>query len=277
VTINLKSAVLALGGDVAGRNKIRCPGPGHSRADRSLAVTFTVSGFLVHSFAGDDFRECRDYVKDALGLADDRPTTSQRAPVVGTSERTDERRRIEHAARVWAAGLPLRATIAETYLRSRGLSYDGEALRFHAGNRMMVALMTDAVTGEPCGVHRTFLDAVGNRTKKKMLGRAKGAVVRLCADEDVATGLAITEGIETALAVPFRPVWACLSAGGIERLPVLAGIEALTIFADNDANGAGLAAAHGCGVRWSEAGKDVTVRMIDQVGADYADAMMEAA
>jgi hypothetical protein len=29
--------------------------------------------------------------------------------------------------------------------------------------------------------------------------------------------------------------------------------------------------------RWSEAGKEATVRMIDQVGVDYADAMMEAA
>ena len=29
-------------------------------------------------------------------------------------------------------------------------------------------------------------------------------------------------------------MWAALSAGGIARFPVLAGIEALTIFADHD-------------------------------------------
>jgi hypothetical protein len=102
-------------------------------------------------------------------------------------------------------------------------------------------------------------------------------VVRLSADEDVTTGLAIAEGIETALAAPFRPIWACLSAGNLARLPVLAGIEALTIFADNDASGTGERDAFACAEQWHAAGKEVTIRMIDQVGADYADALREAA
>src|SRR5690606_19456602 len=155
--------------------------------------------------------------------------------------------------------------------------YDGDALRFYPGGRAMVALITDAVTGDPIGIHRTFLDRDGKRTEKKMLGQAAGGVVRLSGDDEVTTGLGVAEGIETALAVPFRPVWACLSAGQLAAFPVLAGIEALTIFADQDATGTGLNAARECAERWHAAGCEVTIRIIEETGADYADTVREAA
>lgn len=272
---NLKQAALALGGDMAGR-RILCPGPGHSRHDRSLAVTFNPDGsFVAYSFANDDWRECRDHVKAALGLSDDRlQPVNDNPPPVDYSALADEKRRIENAASLWAETVPLQGTLGERYLASRGLAYGGEELRYHPSRRLMVAMITDAVTGEPCGVHRTFLDPEGNRTEKKMLGRAKGAVVRLSADGDVTTGLAIAEGIETALAVAFRPVWACLSAGTMKAFPVLAGIEALTVFADNDH--AGMTAANECGLRWHAAGCEVTITAPPTVGMDFAD-MKEAA
>jgi hypothetical protein len=144
----------------------------------------------------------------------------------------------------------------------------------------MIGLMTDAVTGEPQGVHRTALltDGSGKAPPgKMMLGRSKGSVIRLSADEDVTLGLGIAEGIETCLAVPFSPVWACMSAGNIAALPVLSGIEALTLFADNDASGTGIRDARECAVRWHGAGKEVEIRMIDAVGVDYADIVKEAA
>jgi hypothetical protein len=65
-----------LGGDAHG-NSIRCPGPGHSPADRSMSITLASSapqGFLVHSFAGDDGIACKAYVRDKLGI-NDGPTT----------------------------------------------------------------------------------------------------------------------------------------------------------------------------------------------------------
>ncbi|MFK4537992.1 hypothetical protein ABIA00_006175 [Bradyrhizobium ottawaense] len=80
-------------------------------------------------------------------------------------------------------------TLAETYLASRGLSYSGDAIRFRENDRTMVALMTDVVTNEPCGVHCTYLDRDGQKIERKMRGRALGAVVRLSADEDVHHGL----------------------------------------------------------------------------------------
>ena len=38
---------------------------------------------------------------------------------------------------------------------------------------------------------------------------------------------------------PLRPAWAALSDGGMERFPVIDGVERLIVLADNDLNGAG--------------------------------------
>ncbi|WP_287364752.1 toprim domain-containing protein [Mesorhizobium sp.] len=240
-------------------------------------MTFNPDGsFVAYSFANDDFRECRDHVKAALGLSGNRPIATPAAPPADYAGLVDERRRIDNAARLWTETVPLPGTLAERYLASRGLAYDGEEIRFHRGKRIMVAMMTDAITGEPCGVHRTLFDADGRKMDRKMLGRAKGAVVRLSADEDISAGLAVAEGIETALATGFAPIWACLSAGTMRNFPVLSGIEALTIFADNDASGTGFAAANECGRRWHAAGREVTITAPSDVGTDFAD-MLEAA
>ena len=70
MTTSLPSWASALGGTVSGTS-ILCPGPGHSRKDRSLAVRLSASapdGFLVYSHAGDDFADCRDFVRAKLGL-----------------------------------------------------------------------------------------------------------------------------------------------------------------------------------------------------------------
>jgi hypothetical protein len=67
---DLRSLARLLGGDVIGR-QVLAPGPGHSPRDRSLSVTISATapeGFLAFSHAGDDFAECRDHVKDALGI-----------------------------------------------------------------------------------------------------------------------------------------------------------------------------------------------------------------
>ena len=53
------------------------------------------------------------------------------------------------------------------------------------------------------------------------------------------------------------PVWAATSAGAIARLPVLAGIDALTIFADADQ--AGRQAAKACADRWAAHGRNVRI------------------
>src|SRR5262245_38075174 len=67
--MNLQNEARRLGGDVTGRNTINCPGPAHSAADRSMSVTFNSDGsFVIHSFAGDDWKTCRDHVNQRLGI-----------------------------------------------------------------------------------------------------------------------------------------------------------------------------------------------------------------
>ena len=270
---SLKSVAHALGGDAVGNRYVLCPGPGHPRRDRSLKVKFKSDGtFTVTSFAGDDWQICKDFIRDRLGIPNDwrREPVNDGVPVVELREREDdEPARIRTALQRWERAIPLTGTLAETYLASRGLSYQGDALRFRENDRTMVALMTDIVTNEPCGVHCTYLDRDGGKIERKMRGRALGAVVRLSADGDVHYGLAIGEGIETCLAAGFTPIWVCLSAGTMERFPLLAAIEALTIYADHDATG--ICAANTCGKRWHSAGREVTIAAPHSVGADFAD------
>ena len=83
------------------------------------------------------------------------------------------------------------------------------------------------------------------------------------------TGLAIAEGIETALSAPFRPVWGCLDAGTLSRFPVLPGIECLTVFADHDE--AGIKAALAVGRRWKQAGREVSLLRPPVPGQDFND------
>ena len=64
------------------------------------------------------------------------------------------------------------------------------------------------------------------------------------------------------------PVWANLDAANLARFPVLAGVEALTIFTDRDASGTGQRAALECAERWLDAGREVQIVAADEIGTD---------
>jgi putative DNA primase/helicase len=272
---DLRSAARALGGQLHGQH-ILCPGPGHSRKDRSLSVTFADHGFVCHSFAGDDWKVCRDHVRAILGLSD------APVPVQNVEAPQSPQANALFAAAIWKASRSIEGTPAAAYLEGRGLQ-PVEVLRFHQACPFkrelvpaMVAPMVDARTNEFRGVHRTRL----NPKDKAMLGPVRGAVVKLSPDEDVTTGLHICEGIETGLALirmGFRPLWACMSAGGIAAFPLLRGIEALTIFVDNDASGTGERAARECAQLWLADGCEVKAYMAPEPGTDFADLVETAA
>jgi hypothetical protein len=294
--MNIFFVAKRLGGEVVGRNRVLVPGPGHSTRDRSLSVKLMPSGFVCHSFAGDDPMVCRDHVRSRLGLPSFKPEKKCEfnfASRGNCPDRSiDEAGRRDLALSIWREAMAIAGTAAEFYIRARHLPpTDNEALRFHprcpfhlADGTVrlpaMLGLMRDIVTNEPTGIHRTALRPDGSGKAdidraKRMLGIARGAVVKLMADEDVADGLHIAEGIETALACighGLRPTWACLSAGGIERFPVLSGIDALTILADHDESGTGQRAAKACAERWQAAGCEVRVITPPAVGSDWGDA-----
>ena len=108
-----------------------------------------------------------------------------------------------------------------------------------------------------------------------------GGAIKLSPDEDVTEGLGVCEGIETGLSIlaaDWAPVWALGTAGNIAAFPVLPGIEALTIFGDNDDHkgSAGEKAAQGCAERWRSAGREVNIRIHKDAGCDWNDALMRA-
>src|SRR6516165_9289853 len=77
--IDPRSLARALGGEVRG-NEIRAPGPGHSKEDRSLSVKVTPGDLIVYSHAGDDWQECKDYVREKAGLGAFKPNSQSAKP-----------------------------------------------------------------------------------------------------------------------------------------------------------------------------------------------------
>lgn len=236
--------------------------------------------------------------------ADDLPRPVRVAPVV--SPAAVEPLRPKHATLsdygrdIWSDARPLVGAIGEQYLKARRCVIppaDGD-LRFIAAlpyprlgatpeeraaqpeycGPALVALVTDVVTGEPIGLHRTWINGDGTKANtpgpaRLLLGghRKQGGVIRLWPNESVTSGLALCEGIETALSLAhaFRPVWSAIDAGNLSNLPVLDGIDCLTIGADNDP--AGIAAAQKLGRRWADAGRTVSIVRPARAGADLND------
>jgi len=267
-----------MGGTVTGRDSCGVPGPGHSKSDRSLSIRIDPKdslGFKVHSFAGDDWQVCRDYVAAALGLQRARNDLAARS--------------IDFPLQLWSEAVGARGTLVEKYLGSRQIGLPErhqEFLRFHPscpfgkGSRhpCMIGLFRDIRTNEAKAIHRTALTPDGQKIDRKSLGPTGGCAIKMTADEDVAEGLTIGEGIETTLAgmkLNFRPAWALGAANSIANFPVLSGIECLTILVDRDASGTGQASALECSRRWTKAGREVFRVVPTALGADMADIVRE--
>ncbi|WP_146591459.1 DUF7146 domain-containing protein [Puniceibacterium confluentis] len=161
------------------------------------------------------------------------------------------------AARLFAASMPVAGTLADTYLRSRGLTQGGtmSALRFHPTcwhrdegqtrsipRPALIAAVTDGA-GALQGVHRTWLAPDGQgkaevKTRRRAMGHLLGNAVRLSPHEDI---LAVGEGIETMLslseAAPGLPVWAALSSGHLGAVQLPEGVQRLYIAIDRDPAG----------------------------------------
>jgi putative DNA primase/helicase len=217
--MDLRSTARALGGEVVGRG-ILCPGPNHSRKDRSLSILFDASapgGFTLHSHAGDDFGECRDFVRDRLGLTNPKghPAPSLPRPIKHDNVSHDPSLdRTALALRIWRETRQPSDSPVARYLDRRGLDLVDdvhEVLRFHPGcpfagarTPAMVALVRNVVTNQPQAIHRTALNLEGQKVEvdgkdRLALGSIRGGAVKLTADEEVTTCLGIGEGIETTL------------------------------------------------------------------------------
>jgi hypothetical protein len=297
--IDLADAARGLGGEVSG-GQVLCPGPNHSTKDRSLSVLFdpeAPDGFVVNSFAGDDPLDCRDHVRERLGLEQFRPGPDRKEGPNGDrrsaikvprlrAEREAQKARklveqVADAEFTYFGASPVEGTLAEIYLASRGLTA-GADLRFSRfapfsyGGRTgpgMVAAIRDG-QGVLIGCQVTHLTPEGRKVRRTTFGSIEGGAVRLAAPAD--GELAVAEGPETALAFTALygiPCQATLGTSGLAKFQPPPGLKRLYVAADNDANGRGLEAAEKLAERVSAAGCEVAISMPPELGDDFADVL----
>ena len=215
------------------------------------------------------------------------------SPLPPPPVRPDERKRAV-LRRIWGEACPITTgDPVDTYLRQRGLPLPladiPAVLRYHprlvyvheTGQRTdhpaMLARVDDP-NGGAVTLHRTYLTLAGRKAKvstpKKLMsplfpGATRGGAIRLYAAGET---LAVTEGIETALAVHLAtglPVWAAICASGLARLIVPPEVRLVVICADHDA--AGLDAAKALARRLLVEQRRVKILTPDTPGADWAD------
>ena len=161
------------------------------------------------------------------------------------------------ANRLFSMSKPVAGTLAETYLRARGIVHtrDVGALRYHPRCYFrsdsdapletwpaLIAAVTD-LGNRITGVHRTWLNPCGQdkapvADPRRALGTLLGNAVRFgVADEVLAAG----EGIETMLSLktvlPRLPMVAALSAHHLAALDFAPPLRRLYVARDNDAAG----------------------------------------
>jgi Toprim domain-containing protein len=163
----------------------------------------------------------------------------------------------ESARRLFAMSQPIAGTIAEMYLRRRGITALQEirALRFHprcyyrpdadAPTEVwpaLIAAVTD-LTGKITGAHRTWLDPSARDkapvdTPRRAMGYLLGNGVRFGVATDV---IAAGEGLETMLslrsALPTLPTLAALSANHLAAILFPVALRRLYVARDRDPAG----------------------------------------
>ena len=201
-------------------------------------------------------------------------------------QRKEAEKRAAQASAIWSEALPIDGTLAEAYLRGRGITCPlPKTLRFHpncwhGATAKRYPAMVSAVQGNKlAAVHRTFLRLDGSGqadidTPKMMLGSTTGASVRLTEGLEA---LVVCEGVETALSlssgllrVP-AAVWAALSTSGMRNLSLPAQAGQLTIAPDGDK--AGREAPHVLADRAASLGWRVTLLPAPE-GLDWNDVLM---
>jgi hypothetical protein len=256
-----RTLTLALGGRWHGRQgAAACPvcQPERRRDQAALSLSDGAGGrLLVWCFkAGCAFRD----VAAALGIAPGTVAAPDPARLArhAADRLAEAARRGRQASALWSGAVPVGGTVAETYLRHRGIACAlPDTLRFHPAcwhgptARRWPALVARVDGGAAFAVHRTWLRADGAGKApvdppKAMLGACAGGAVRLAGGPG---RLVVAEGIETALSLACglldgpAAVWAALSTSGLRALVLPPGAGRLTVACDGDAPGRAAALA----------------------------------
>lgn len=262
-----------------------CPAHANTRSP-ALSVSDGHEGkLLLRCHAGCDFLSILDALK-GLGLVEGSghyaPPSYEEMEVNRLKELGKAKKQEARALECWNMAKPIHGTLAETYLRSRGITCPlGETIRFnpscwHPSGQQLPAMVALVEGAERLAIHRTYLrsDGMGKaivEPAKAMLGSVAGGAVRL---SDGADRLIVCEGIETGLSLLSGlvrgsvSVCAALSTSGMKALSLPDKPAELTIATDGD--DAGRQAGHSLAERASALGWQVSMLPAPD-GSDWND------
>jgi Toprim domain len=239
----------------------------------------TRTGQFVHYLAG----RCR------CGLRHNDGAVERLSPTAPFEEREAAIRNQNFALNIWNESKPIVGTPVEAYLGSRRIAArpTEQELRFHPAllhkptNQSlpaMVAPFRDA-SGKNVAIHRTYLKADGMGKadvpkEKMMLGPTKGTAIRF---GGLGPEIRVTEGIENALTLREMldfSTWAAGSTAGVRSLVLPAEVRRVVIYADNDDDGEGVAAANEAARRFIREGRDARV-VVPPPGTDLNDLLRQ--
>lgn len=199
-------------------------------------------------------------------------------------------RRSAQAKRLWNECLPLSGSVAETYLRRRGITCNlAPTLRFHGRcwhgptAKCYPALVALVEGCSGFAVHRTYLREDGSGKagldqEKLLLGASSGGSVRLA---NCSGPLIVGEGIETTLSAFIllgentASAWAALSSSAFSALQLPRLPDKIIIAADSDDSGAGSSAAKKLADKANSAGWSVMLWPAPS-GMDWNDVLVKS-
>lgn len=260
-----------------GRWMATCPAHGSGK-NKALSIAVKGDRLLLHCFAGCP----ADAVLEALGLTwrdlyakDSKPWEAPGYYRPATLERPTAPLEAHSRWQGWWDKATPHHPLLRAYLRARGLSIEPPVtLRLALWGEQPVMLARVEGPQGLLGMHLTLLKPDGSgRVEKKLAAGSKplGGAIRLYPLEP-GQPLALTEGIETSLAVHQStgwPVWACVSAGGLAAVELPTEAREVVICADNDP--AGLEAARKLARRLLSEGRRVRLATPPKAGQDWLD------
>lgn len=178
-------------------------------------------------------------------------------------------------------GIPL-ASIPGTIRQHPALTYwergaDGKPR--NRGQHPVLVIQVAGADGKPVGLRLIYLTADGQKlpvSEPKKLqviepGATTGGATRLAEPGQI---LAVTEGIETGLAVLCAtglPVWAAGSAVLLEKMLIPVTVREVLIFSDNDSNEIGQNAGKALALRLKNEHRAVEIYIPPAAGLDWLD------
>lgn len=266
----------SLGGAEGGGKEWRCLCPAHADRNPSLSVTEKDGKLLF---------KCRAGCEQKAVIAE-----LERRGLWPKGKGTD-RLALDH----WSEGLPIRGTVADTYLRARrGIDVESpyingravDVLRFvpsltHSGKvcrPAIVAKVEHAKRGH-VATQATYLAVDGSDKAaldppRKSFGKLTGGAIQF-GPAKVGEWLALAEGIETTLSVMQScgvTGWACLGTSGMKSVSLPPEATHVLICADHDKPG--IDAAREAAQRLLSEGRHVRIAMPPTEGEDFNDVLL---